>query len=146
MIQIDHASANDYDEMIAVWEDAVRATHHFLEEEQIQYYKPLIKNEYFQHVDLRCARDESGAIKGFVGVAGNKLEMLFVHSDSHGKGLGKQLLTYSVEEMGVTEVDVNEQNEGATGFYKHCGFEVVERSAVDGQGNPFPILHMKKIS
>ncbi len=144
MIHIDLASPDDYDEMIAVWEDAVRATHHFLTEEQIQYYKPLIKNEYFPQVELRCARDTSRAIKGFIGVAGSKLEMLFVHSNAHGKGFGKQLLTYAVEEMGVTEVDVNEQNEGAVGFYQHCGFEVIERSEVDGQGNPFPILHMKK--
>ena len=36
-----------------------------------------------------------------------------------------------------------EQNEQGVGFYQHLGFEVVGRSALDEQGNPFPILHLK---
>jgi putative acetyltransferase len=39
-------------------------------------------------------------------------------------------------------VDVNEQNEQALGFYRHLGFEVVGRSPLDGQGKPYPLLHM----
>nr|WP_283127626.1 hypothetical protein [Bacteroides clarus] len=29
----------DYDELLAVWEASVRSTHHFLTEENIQFYK-----------------------------------------------------------------------------------------------------------
>lgn len=39
-------------------------------------------------------------------------------------------------------VDVNEQNEQAAGFYRHMGFVVKHRSALDEQGNPFPVLHL----
>ncbi|MBV8255858.1 MAG: acetyltransferase [Chitinophaga sp.] len=144
MIRIEQPTPANYDEMIDVWEASVRATHHFLHEEDIQYFKPLIKNEYFHLVQLRCAIDSNGAILGFIGIADQKLEMLFVHPDAHGKGLGRQLLSYAVNEMEVLELDVNEQNEGAVGFYKHCGFEVTGRSALDSMGKPFPILHMKK--
>ena len=35
-------SETDYDELLCVWEEAVRSTHHFLSEEDIQYYKPLV--------------------------------------------------------------------------------------------------------
>lgn len=39
------ASIRDYDELIQLWEASVRSTHHFLTEDDIQYYKPLIRNE-----------------------------------------------------------------------------------------------------
>lgn len=40
----------DYDELLTVWEASVRSTHHFLTEENIQFYKPLVRNQYFQAV------------------------------------------------------------------------------------------------
>jgi putative acetyltransferase len=38
---------------------------------------------------------------------------------------------------------VNEQNPQAVGFYEHIGFLITGRSTLDGQGKPFPLLHMK---
>lgn len=38
---------------------------------------------------------------------------------------------------------MNEQNPQASGFYRHYGFVITGRSPLDGQGNPFPLLHMK---
>lgn len=134
----------DYDEVTAVWEASVRATHHFLEEKDIQYFKPLVRNEYLKLVDLFCTRDEQGKITGFIGVAGNKIEMLFIHPDVRGKGAGKKLLSYALNTLGADEVDVNEQNEQAVGFYLHAGFAVAGRSERDGMGKPFPLLHLKR--
>ena len=51
------ASIRDYDELIQLWEASVRSTHHFLTEDDIQYYKPLIRNEYFRAVELYIIRD-----------------------------------------------------------------------------------------
>lgn len=39
-----------------------------------------------------------------------ELEMLFIKNSERGKGLGKQLLNYGVENYNVNEVAVNEQN------------------------------------
>lgn len=80
---------------------------------------------------------------GFVGASETKLEMLFVDSHSRGQGIGKALLLYVVSELGVTTVDVNEQNEQAVGFYRHEGFRVVSRRDLDDQGRPYPLLHMR---
>ncbi len=44
---------------------------------------------------------------------------------------------------GPSRVDVNEQNEQALGFYQHLGFSVIGRSPLDGQGKPYPLLHME---
>lgn len=136
----------DFEDVTAVWEASVRATHHFLGEKDIQYFKPLVRNEYLKLVELFCVRDDEGKIAGFVGVAGNKIEMLFIHPDVRGKGIGKRLLGYALGVLGADEVDVNEQNEQAVGFYLHAGFRVTGRSELDGLGKPFPLLHLKRPS
>lgn len=46
--------------------------------------------------------------------------------------------------LGATEVDVNEQNAQAVGFYLHLGFGQTFRRSTDGMGKPYPILHMRK--
>jgi putative acetyltransferase len=51
-------------------------------------------------------------------------------------------MEHAMRELRADEVDVNEQNPAAVGFYQHFGFKVVGRSPLDGTGKPFPILHM----
>ncbi|MEO9477876.1 MAG: GNAT family N-acetyltransferase [Cyclobacteriaceae bacterium] len=134
---------SEYSTVVDIWEASVRATHHFLPEADIQYFRPLILNEYLSAVELRCARDEKGTIVGFLGVAESNIEMLFLHPDSFGKGVGKLLLNYALNEFNCKNVDVNEDNQNAVAFYKHMGFEVVSRSETDPLGKPYPILHME---
>ena len=133
---------NEYPEIVEIWEASVRATHRFLTEDDIQFFKPLILNEFLAAVNLRCVKDDGGKILGFLGVAEGNIEMLFLDPASRGKGIGRLLVQYAIEEMSVQKVDVNEQNPDAVGFYKHVGFEVTSRSPLDGMGKPFPILHM----
>ena len=126
-----------------VWEASVRATHHFLGESDIQFLLPLVVNGVYGLPHLLCARDRSGKLVGFVGVAGEKMEALFVHPEWRGLGIGRRLALHVMSRLGVTEVDVNEQNEPAVEFYRGLGFEVYGRSALDSTGKPFPILHLR---
>lgn len=137
------AQKANFAEITAVWEDSVRATHHFLTESDIEELRPKIQNDYLPAVDLRVYKNAAGKILGFIGVSDSKIEMLFVASKARGQGIGKKLVQYALTAMGVTLVDVNEQNPQATGFYQHMGFEVFSRSSLDGQGRPFPLLHMR---
>lgn len=131
-----------YPRLIDVWEASVRATHDFLTEVDIQVMKPLILHEYLHAVDLAAVRGESGEIVGFVGTSGRKIEMLFVAPEERGRGIGRKLVEHAVGSLGCDEVDVNEQNPQAVGFYLRMGFRQVGRSERDGQGNPFPLLHL----
>ena len=142
-ITIELAQPSDYVEIVEVWEASVRATHYFLPESDIQYFKPLILNEYLKAVHLECIRNLEGAIVGFMGVHDDSLEMLFIHPNARGQGLGKVFVTHAIKDLGVKRVDVNEQNPQAVGFYEHMGFQVISRSETDGMGKPYPILHMK---
>jgi len=138
---IESPKPSDYLELVAVWEASVRATHHFLKEEDILYFKPLILNTYLDAVALRCIRINNRII-GFLGVADHHLEMLFIHPDYRGQGFGKQLLQYSIDQLNVQKVDVNEQNQQAVDFYLLSSFQVVSRSELDATGKPYPILHL----
>lgn len=76
-------------------------------------------------------------------VANQHLEMLFISNDEIGKGLGKELLKYGIENYSINDLAVNEQNPLAKGFYEHMGFVVYKRTENDEQGNPYPLLYMK---
>lgn len=135
-------SRADYPALIDLWEASVRATHHFLPEAEILALKPLILEHYFDAVTLHSARTEEGQITGFSGVYEGKLEMLFVAPGARDSGVGRLLVAHAITQGGATQVDVNEQNEQAVGFYLKMGFTVTGRSPLDGQGKPYPLLHM----
>ncbi|MEH3115411.1 GNAT family N-acetyltransferase [Pedobacter terrae] len=135
------AGRKDYRKLITVWESSVRATHHFLSEKDIITYRTLILNEYFDQVQL-YAITVAEKVMGFIGINEESIQMLFIHPDARGKGLGKKLIDFAKQEHGTYMVDVNEQNEQAVGFYEKLGFVTFERSDVDGAGKPFPILSM----
>jgi putative acetyltransferase len=142
-MKIDIVEKTEFNKLVEVWEKSVRATHHFLDEKDIEHFKPLILNEYLHLVDLRCVRNAAGEIIGFIGVHENKVEMLFIEPEARGKGIGKQLLEYAKDELGTTKVDVNEDNHQAIGFYERMGFATVSRSELDSSGKPYPILSME---
>lgn len=138
-------STEEFPRLLEIWEAAVRATHHFLSEADIEEFRPIVLEHAFPAVKLACARTEAGEIVGFVGTADGKVEMLFIDPAFHGRGLGKSLMAHAIRHEGATEVDVNEQNPNALAFYLRLGFEVVSRSPLDTQGKPFPLLHLRLI-
>lgn len=141
--RIDPAQIAERPRLIEVWEAAVRATHHFLPEDDIQFYKRMLREQYLDLVTLSCLRDGDGRVQGFAGTAEDRLEMLFVDPSAHGQGFGKALLRHAIEHHGTCLVDVNEQNPSAVAFYLSQGFEQIGRSPLDGADKPFPLLHLR---
>jgi len=142
-INIVPATADDYPLLIKLWEASVRATHDFLTETHISTLRKQIQEVYMPQLPLWIATSEDGVALGFMGCHERRVEMLFVSPQSRGTGVGKALMQYAIAELAVNEVDVNEQNPQAVGFYLHRGFELVGRSELDGEGNPFPLLHLR---
>lgn len=132
-------------QLIEVWESSVKATHTFLSETEIQDIKQYIPEALHHVPHLIIVESENGEPAGFMGISDRNLEMLFIANEQRGKGLGRKLLAYGMENYSVNELGVNEQNPQAKGFYEHMGFEVYKRSELDEQGNPYPILYMKKV-
>ena len=131
----------DYPRLMEIWESAVLSTHDFLKEEDFLYYKERLP-VYFQYVNL-FGFEQEGILVGFMGIAKGNLEMLFIDNKYRGAGIGKKLITYAIDNLQVTKVDVNEQNVQAVGFYEYMGFNIYKRSNLDGEGKEYLILHMQ---
>lgn len=146
LMVVEKLPPDTYHELIDIWEQSVRATHHFLPEDYIVQLKPLILENYFDAVDLFGVRDVEGSIQGFLGLSADKIEMLFIDSGIRGKGIGKALMHFAVVEKHIRKVDVNEQNEHTVAFYKKLAFAVTNRLTTDSLGKPYPILEMELVN
>ena len=131
------------DQLLEVWERSVRATHLFLSAGEIAEIKTYVPQALREVPHLIVTWEAEGIPVGFMGVDGQKLEMLFLAPEERGKGLGRELVQYGVERFDIREVTVNEQNPQARGFYERMGFCVCQRSELDEQGRPYPILQMR---
>ena len=131
------------EDLLNIWEQSVRATHLFLSDAEVNRIKAYVPQAFAAAEHLIVAEAEKPI--AFAGTRSGRLEMLFVAPEERGKGTGKQLLQYCVRNFGVYEVTVNEQNPQAVGFYEHMGFEAYRRTDWDEEGNPYPLLYMKRI-
>lgn len=131
-------------QLLEVWESSVRATHLFLSENEIENIKKDVPQALKEIPHLLIIKNENQLPVGFMGIVEQHLEMLFISNTERGKGLGKELLQYGMEQYSVNDLAVNEQNPLAKGFYEHMGFTVYKRTELDEQGNPYPLLYMTK--
>ena len=146
MFTLNAPDKNEFPALLQVWESSVRATHHFLLPGDIELFRNIIRDkEVFSHVNILCARNADDVILGFIGTSEDNIEMLFIHADARGKGIGRLLIQHAIGDLNLRKVDVNEQNTQAVQFYERFGFRTVSRSETDGMGKPYPILHMQII-
>ena len=129
------------DALLDIWERSVRATHLFLSDAEVKSIKDYVPQALKSVEQLIVAETEQPI--AFMGVQNGRLEMLFLAPEERGKGIGKRLLQYGIENYGIIELTVNEQNPQALGFYEHCGFQVCRRTARDEAGRPYPLLYME---
>ncbi|WP_313289597.1 acetyltransferase [Stutzerimonas nitrititolerans] len=139
---IRQATNADHPLLLNIWQRSVRATHHFLQESDIEELLPQLRDNYLPAVELWVAVDTEDSPLGFIGLHENHVEMLFIEPDLRGKGIGRALLDHARSSRQQMSVDVNEQNPEAVGFYLHYGFVQTGRSPLDGEGRPFPLLHL----
>jgi putative acetyltransferase len=141
-IQIAKYSTEHRDQVLDVWEKSVLATHNFLSQADFKSIKEIVKTIDFNAFEVYCLV-LNNEVEGFLGVAEQKVEMLFISPEYIGKGFGKELLLFAINELKADKVDVNEQNESAVEFYKKFGFKTYERTDKDDQGKEYPLLRMK---
>ena len=141
--EITHRAPRLMEQLLEVWERSVRATHLFLSAGEVVEIRTYVPQALRAVPHLIVAWRADGTPAGFMGIDGRKLEMLFLAPEERGRGLGRELVRYGVEHFDIREVTVNEQNPQARGFYERMGFCVCQRSELDEQGRPYPILKMR---
>lgn len=130
-------------QLVKIWEDSVKSTHDFLSQKEIENIKTYVPQALCE-VEHLLVIEKNQTPFGFMGINKERLEMLFIASDMIGKGYGKKLLDYGIRHYFVNELCVNEQNPLARAFYERMGFVIYKRSDLDEQGNPYPLLYMKR--
>ena len=135
---------SDRPDLVRIWRRAVEATHGFLTPSDIDEIEHQIRAAVLPALTLSVARRRDDDLVGWIGVHGTRVEALFVDPTAHRQGVGSALLDSATAAMPQVELDVNEQNPSALRFYERHGFVRVGRSERDGEGRPFPVVHMRR--
>lgn len=142
MIRIRKSTRADGARVLDIWRRAVDATHHFLGDDDRRAIE-LEVAAFLPDAPLDLAVDETDRPLGFMLLDGSHMEALFIDPARHGTGVGRLLVEDALRRHPDLSTDVNEQNESAAGFYERLGFERCGRSALDGQGRPYPLAHLR---
>lgn len=130
--------------LMEIWFRAVRATHNFLNEKEIDYYYQFMRDQYLPTAKIWVALDGNYQV-GFLGYTANKIDSLFIDSSHHGKGYGTALIKRAVEN-GCNIVDVNEPNHNARKFYRKHNFiedgRFTQSAIIDEEEHIFPHVKM----
>ena len=133
---------DDYARVVEVWEASVRATHTFVTEADIEVIRPLVWDglPVCPTCSACATRGSGGGIHRGGGYDGRDA---LCPSGLARPGHRAAVVELCGHDPRRDELDVNEQNPQALGFYLRMGFEVAGRSAVDSIGKPYPLLHMR---
>jgi len=142
MIRIRSSTSADGERILQIWRDAVDATHDFLTavdriaiEEEVKGFLPA--------APLWLAVDAADRPIGFMLLDGTSIEALFIDPAHRAAGIGRALVEHALARHPTLTTEVNEQNAQAVGFYECMGFVPTGRSARDGQGRAYPLIHLR---
>ncbi|WP_231385274.1 GNAT family N-acetyltransferase [Candidatus Stoquefichus massiliensis] len=80
------------EQLLDVWESSVKATHLFLNENEIENIKKYVPQALRKIPHLIIIENENQIPAGFMGIIEQHLKILFISDEERGKGLGKELL------------------------------------------------------
>lgn len=142
MMTLRASTSRDAARILDIWSRAVDATHGFL----LPADRAAIGEEvkaFLPQAPLTLAVNAADHALGFMFVHEGHMEALFIDPDHHGKGIGRALVESALALHPALTTDVNEQNGEALSFYRRLGFEPTGRSDLDGQGRPYPLIHLR---
>lgn len=138
----------DHTALLRLWERSVRATHHFVAEPDIVFFRHCVAEMLAgSAIELWTLASDGEPPIGLLGLSPHRIEALFLEPEHRRRGWGRRLVAHAQHRWsGSLGVDVNEQNSEACRFYEALGFVVEGRSPVDETGRPYPILHLRRPS
>lgn len=142
MVVIRSSSPDDGERVVEIWRSAVDATHDFLSPKDRIAIDEMVCG-FLPAAPLWLAVDANDRPIAFMLIDDGHMEALFVASEVRGQGVGAALVRHGLSLQPTMTTDVNEQNGQAVGFYERMGFRRTGRSPLDGQGRPYPLIHLR---
>lgn len=142
MVRIRQMRPDEGARAVEIWAAAVDATHDFLTTGD----RAAIGREvadFLPGAPLWLAVDAQDRGIGFLLMNDSHMEALFIDPGHRGSGVGRALVDHAAARHGAITTEVNEQNGQAVGFYHRLGFVETGRSDRDGQGRPYPLVHLR---
>ena len=128
--------------ILEIWRGAVDATHDFLTIDDRLAIDEMVCG-FLPQAPLWLAVDQNDYPLAFMLIDEGHMEALFVDPARRGAGLGAALVKHGLSLHPIMTADVNEQNHQAVRFYERMGFRQTGRSPIDGQGRPYPLIHLE---
>ena len=142
MIAIRNARPDEGTWVVEIWRRAVDAPHGFLIAEDRKGIDELVCG-FLPQAPLWLAIDAKDYPLAFMLIDNGHMEALFVDPAYRRTGIGAALVRHGLALHPHMTTDVNERNAQAVGFYEKMGFKRTGCSPLDGQGRPYPLVHLK---
>ena len=143
-MNIRRGTPDDVPRALEIWRTAVDATHGFLTRQDRAEIDAMVAEQFLPNAELWLVIGEGDYPVGFLIMDGEMIDALFVDPSFHGQGFGTALLDHALALSPNATVDASEQATNALPFYLSRGFRVVGRSETDGQGRPYPLIHLAR--
>lgn len=141
--RVRRAGHGDHPGLVALWRRSCEAAYDFLTPGDLDGIEEQVRRLLPEVEELWLA-EACGQPVGFLGGAGNHVDMLFVAPEWFRRGVGTRLLAHARRLHGPLTLEVNEDNPAGLAFYRAQGFVVTGRSPVDSEGRPWPLLHLRQ--
>ncbi|MDS1135329.1 GNAT family N-acetyltransferase [Nitratireductor indicus] len=132
----------DSKRILDIWLAASHVGHPFLGDEVLLRQRQIVEELYLDQAEIWVA-EQAGQVVGFIGLLDTFIGGLFVDPQRHGGGHARTLVEHAFRLKPFLELEVYAANPVAPGFYRHLGFEEVERRSQDDDGRPFELIRMR---
>ena len=141
---IRRGTPQDVPRAVEIWRKAVDATHGFLSAQDRAEIDAIVAECFLPNAELWLATDGCDHPVGFLVMDDKAIDALFVDPAFHGQGFGTELLNHALKLSPNATVEASEQADNALPFYLARGFRIVGRSETDGDGRPYPLIHLAR--
>lgn len=128
----------DYSLLADIWLRVSLTAHDFIDADHWRSNRKAMCETYLPSTENYVFTSKNNAVQGFVSVAGEHIEALFVDIPFQRQGVGGKLVDFVKNRCagGKLTVTVYEENKKAVRFYLANGFVVTDKGIDSGTGHP----------
>ena len=142
VLKIRASTAADGARALQIWQRAVDDSHDFLAQADREAIAQEVAG-FLPQAPLVLAVDAADRPLGYMLLCEGHKEALYNDPASKGQAVGTQQVRWALRRHPQLTTDVNAQNLQAMAFYRALGFVETGRSPLDGQGRPYPLVHLR---